>query len=269
MPAETGVAPATTPYQERTRLKAPTSSGLSFRIALVSAVVLSLSAILAHWYGSGATATITCNAPGAHIVLNGYPNFADAGGNVELKRLDYGSARLVIQHPDYEPLDTNVHLSWLGTNRFRYDLKPIPATVRIDTLPGATVYLNGREAGRANGQGRYLSGELSPGEYDIEVKLAGYSPYVEHRRLRAGSTQVWTNLNPTAERLRQVEAEQQKASENAAQVQRLFSAAQQRFASRQYNAALESVNQALRLDPANAGALQLRDQIVQTMSILK
>jgi uncharacterized protein HemY len=108
-----------------------------------------------------------------------------------------------------------------------------------------------------------------PGDYDIQVTLAGYSPFHIRRHLSPKLEQMYAGLNISQERVQQMQDEQRRGQENAVKVQQLLRTAQQQFNSRQYQAALAAVDEALKLEPGNVAAQQLKTRVVQTINILK
>jgi len=110
---------------------------------------------------------------------------------------------------------------------------------------------------------------VMPGDYEIQVTMAGYTPFHQTRHLSPRFEQVYAGLNISQQRIQQIQDEQRRAQENALKVQQLLRTAQQQFNSRQYQAALASVEEALKLEPENVGAQQLKTRVVQTINILK
>jgi len=76
-------------------------------------------------------------------------------------------------------------------------------------------------------------------------------------------------LNISPARLQQMEAERQRAEQGIARFEGLLRTAQNQFAARQYKPALASVEEALKIQPGEARATRLRNQIQQTLSILR
>jgi Tfp pilus assembly protein PilF len=62
-----------------------------------------------------------------------------------------------------------------------------------------------------------------------------------------------------------VAEQQRQAQANTERYNRLLTMARQQFHSRQYRTALSSIDEALKIDPGDATAQQLRKQIVQTI----
>jgi hypothetical protein len=231
-----------------------------------------IGALASRSYSKGGMAYLATNAPGANIQVDG--GFARAGatnasGSAEFGRLPYGARSLQIIHRDYEPLSTTIGMGWFSGNRFSFQLKPIPLTLTVNTAPGAEVLLNGQSVGTANNQGAFVKAGVMPGDYDIQVTLAGYSPFHIRRHLSPKFEQMYAGLSVSQERVRQMQDEQRRTQENAAKVQQLLRTAQQQFNSRQYQAALAAVDEALKLEPGNAVAQQLKTRVVQTINILK
>jgi hypothetical protein len=236
------------------------------------AICLALSIIGALWaraYSKGGAAYISSNAPGAFIRIDGSGGQTNASGSGEVTGLPFGLRSLQMQHPDFQPLSTSISMGWLSSNRFSFHLTPIPLTLRINTMPGADVLLNGQSVGAANNQGVFIKSGVMPGDYRIQVTLAGYTPFNLTQHLSPPFAQFYAGLNISQERIRQMQDEQRRAQENAGRVQQLLRTAQQQFNSRQYQAALASVDEALKLEPGNVAAQQLKTRVVQTINILK
>ncbi len=238
-------------------------------MVLVCLALSIIGALASRSYSKGATAYITSNAPGANVRIDGNFDRTNPSGSAEFPGLPYGLRSLQIGHPDYEPLSTSINMGWLSGNRFSFRLVPIPLTLTVNTAPGAEVLLNGQSVGTANNQGVFVKAGVMPGDYDIQVTLAGYSPFHIRRHLSPRFEQMYAGLNVSQERLLQMQEEQRRAQENAVKVQQLLGSARQQFNSRQYKAALGTVDEALKIEPGNAWAQQLKNQIVQTMNVLR
>ncbi len=253
----------------RTRLQPIGGSGKSFYLMLICLALSIIGALTSRFYSKGGTAYIACNAPRANIRIDNNVGETGVSGSAEFAGLPFGLRSLQIGHRDYEPLSTSISMGWLSGNRFSFQLTPIPLTLTVRTVPGAEVLLNGQSAGTANDQGVFVKAGVMPGDYDIQVTLAGYRPFHLRRHLSPKFEQMYAGLNISQERMQQMQEERQYAQQNAARIQQLLGSARQQFNSRQYKAALATVDEALRIEPANAGAQQLKNQIVQTMNILK
>jgi hypothetical protein len=244
-------------------------SGKSVYVVLICLTLSIIGAVASRSYSKGTTAYISSNAPGASVRVDGGFGRANSSGAAEFIGLPFGTRSLAIEHGDYAPLSTSMSLGWLSGNRFSFHLTPIPLTLTVNTMPGAEVVLNGQSVGTANNQGAFVKTGVMPGDYDIQVTLAGYSPFQVRRHLSPKFEQMYAGLNISQEHLHQMQEEQRRAQENAGKVQHLLGSARQQFNSRQYQAALGTVDEALRIEPGNTGAQQLKNQIVQTMSILR
>ncbi len=253
----------------RTRLQPIGGAGKSVYVVAVCLTLSIVGALTSRAYSKGGTAFIASNAPAANIQVDVSFRIASAAGSVEFPGLPFGTRSLQIRDRDHEALSTIIPLGWLSSNHFSFQLTPIPLTLMINTVPGAEVLLNGQSAGVSNNQGVFVKAGVMPGDYDIQVTLAGHSPFHQKRHLSPKLERVFAWLNVSQERMQQMQEEQRHNQENAIKVQQLLGSARQQFNSRQYKAALASVDQALRIDPANSGAQQLKNQIVQTMNILR
>jgi len=253
----------------RTRLKPIGGTGKSSYIAAALLAVSVIGALVSGAYSKGRTGTISVNVYQGTIQVDNSTGTLSSDGSVEFQHLPYGTRSVHIYDQDHQPLSTTVHIGLFSDNRFAFQLIPVPLTLRVNTLPGAQVLLNGHSAGTANNQGVFVKDGIMPGDYRIQVTLAGYTPFEEsgHWSPRAHYVNAW--LRVSQERVRQMDEEQRRAQENATKIQQLLGTARQAFNSRQYKSALASVDEALRLEPSNAAGQQLKAQIVQTMNILK
>lgn len=256
----------------RTRLEPIGGSGKSQRVMLLLLGLSLFGALVSRFYGGGASVHLTSNSPGAIVRLDGgrMSGTADASGNADLLQVPYGSRSVEIIHPDYERFETAVSVSLLSANRFPFQLKPIPLTLTVNTIPGAEVSLNGQSQGNANSQGVFSKDGVNSGIYDILVTLPGYSSFSRARyHLSPASNSLDASLTISPERQRQMQEELQRELQGAERSRQLVIAARQQFNARQYEAALQSVDEALKIQPGNVEAQQLRSQVVQTMNILK
>lgn len=256
-------------HSVRTRLTPIGGSGKSLYVMLVCLALSIAGALASRSYAKGGTAHITSNAPGVNIQIDGNFSTANASGSMEVAGMPFGSRNLQIGNRDYRPVSTAISMGWLSDNRFSFQLTPIPLTLTVNSMPGAEVLLNGKSIGTANSQGVFIKTDVMPGDYDIQVTMSGYNPFHQTGHLSPPFQQVYAGLNVSRERIQQIQEEQQQAQANALKVQQLLRNAQQQFNSRQYQAALAGVEEALKLQPANADAQQLKTRIVQTINILK
>ena len=258
------------PRIPRTRLQPIGGTGKSAYLMAICLVLSIIGALASRSYSKGGMAYLSSNAPGASIQFDvGFGGSTNASGYAEVGRLPYGTRSLQILHRDYQPISTSISMGWLSGNHFSFQLTPIPLTLRINTMPGAEVLLNGQSAGTANNQGIFVKPGVMPGDYRIQVTLPGYTPFNLTQHLSPPFAQFYAGLNVSQEKIRQMQEEQQRAQENAARFQQLLRTAQQQFGSRQYQAALTAVDEALKLEPGNVAAQQLKTRIVQTINILK
>lgn len=254
----------------RTRVQPLGGTGKSVYIMAGLTGLSIIGAIMAHSYGKGGEVQLATNAPNATVILDSRFFQTDRSGVAHLEqRFPYGRRTLQITHPEYEPLSTTLNTGWLSSNSFSFHLNPIPLTLQINTRPGATISLNNQTAGSADSEGVFQKQGILPGDYDIKVELSGYTPFHLTEHLSPKFARIYAGLRPTAERVRAEQEQQQELAANSAKAQELLAAARREFASRQYSSALASVNEALRLEPNNTQAQQLKNQIAQTMNILK
>ena len=75
--------------------------------------------------------------------------------------------------------------------RLEFRLKSLPrvATLRIRAVTsGATIYLDGREIGKVNAEGNFQTGGVTPGDHEIEFRMAGYLNKKHTQLFKAGET---------------------------------------------------------------------------------
>jgi PEGA domain len=258
----------------RTRLELAGGRGKSLSIMLVLLGLSLVCALAGRAYSKGGHVRITSNVRRAMIQIDGNQMVpADATGAAEFAGIPFGSRSVQIIPQgfpaEYQPLTTTIHEAWLSGNNFSFTLQPVPVDLRVQTVPGAQISLNGQSSGYANNQGIFQKQGLNPGEYDITVSAPGYNPFQARQRLRPPAHQVYAYLSMTAERQRQIQQEQRAAQEKAQRFELLLRNAHQQFVTRHYPGALATVDQALQLQPGDARAQQLKNQIVQTMRILR
>jgi len=224
------------------------------------AVALLLAINFGVWlFSRGATISVSSNVPDAIVELDGR---STRGGTVQFSGVPFGERRLALSHSDYEPAQQLVNVGWFTGHAIRVEMKPLMVRLTVRTEPGAELLLNGNLLGAADSRGHFEKPDVLPGEYRLSVRLPGYTEWSGTLRLRPTEQGVDAPLQITPERQRQIE-------EKRAEMDRLLRVAQSQYTIRQYAAALQTVESALRIDPRNGLAQQLKERIVQTMNILK
>ncbi len=110
-------------------------------------------------------------ATGAEVFVDG-----ESVGSSPLQRLELaaGEHTLTVRHPRYEELQTTVAIEGRSTSQ-SLSLELLPAWATVDfttTPPGATVTIDGAEAGQTP-----LSAEVLRGEHEVVIKLAAHKAW--------------------------------------------------------------------------------------------
>jgi YVTN family beta-propeller protein len=151
------------------------SSGrtLLVRFLLVIAVVgaIALTAFLAT---RPASATITSTPDDAMILFDGS---VVGTGTLDVEDLDPGEYSVQIERTGYEPVTATVELKRLRSNKFTYDLEPLPQDITITTHPeGAKVTIAPADGKALTGTGPF-SAEVPSGTMKLTIELAGYNTF--------------------------------------------------------------------------------------------
>jgi hypothetical protein len=227
---------------------------------LVAVAVLTLMIGVCSFYTRGVTVTVATNAP--HAIIN-IDHLGRIGPTASFDKIPYGKRYIQVSHPEYEPFALQLSLGWFSFNpHVRAELKPRPVELTIQTAPGAEVFLSGASIGRAGPNGVLKRSDVVPGDYKIDVKLGGYTEWSIREHLGPPKQTLLAYLQPSPERLREIEI-------NRAQVAHYIGEARRHFSARNYQAAVVALNQALELEPENGEAKYLRDQLDQIMKILE
>jgi hypothetical protein len=178
----------------RTRHQSIGANRKSVYVVLICVTLCIVGALASRSYARGSMAFVFSNAPDASIQLDQGFGVTNASGFASVGPLPYGAHSLRIVHRDYQPISTSISLGWLSGNRFSFQLIPIPLTLRINTMPGAQILLDDQSAGTANGQGVFIKPGVMPGYYRIQVRHAGYSPFILAQHLSPPVAQIDAGL---------------------------------------------------------------------------
>ncbi len=235
----------------------------SFRCMLAAVGTLLVMIFICRMYANGVSLTVETNVPGAQVALDDNSRWLESGSRVaSFEKIPFGRRQLVVSHPDYESSFQVVSVGWFSFSpRARADLKPRPVELTIRTTPNAEVFLNGVSAGRAGEDGVFFKPDVVPGEYQIGVRLSGYTQWNTQGRLRPPNRQFWASLQMSPEKLLEIQENRAKIVQHIGEARRLFGA-------RDYQGALAALGAALTIDPQNSEARSLREQVEQTMKIL-
>lgn len=282
MPQPSVAAPEETPRASRPRTSIPASSppvtrvqwetrGTTARetsvpsIKLPSAKVLaSVAAVVvvllsaAGWYMWGVELDLVTDPGGAGVMLDGKPvgRTIGEGGSLVLPHLAHGTHSLSLTRPGFDEWAQPVALGWF---QLSYPLKVVlpvptfPLTV-ITVPPGAKVQFDGQDAGTTGPDGTLVIPRASRGQHLVTVAAQGYPAW-------SNSVSIAAPLSIRADLAAAAAAAQQEVASHLGRAQMLYQ-------QRQYQAAIAECDTALRLDPSNQEAANLKSQVQQTMSIL-
>jgi hypothetical protein len=93
---------------------------------------------------------------------------------VETSGVSVGKHTVKVQHPDFKTVEEKVQVDYQQTALVKKVLSGLPATLLITSIPsGGDVKINGKKVGSTP-----LSGlQIEPGEYKIDISMAGYKTY--------------------------------------------------------------------------------------------
>lgn len=242
-------------------MQVPGLKGKSSHWMLVAVSLLSALALWSWLRSKGGELLVQTNVPSANVTIDGRGMPADSSGAARFQ-LPFGTRQLQLYHPDYFEVTQSVNLGWLSGSAVQVNMQPRPVRLTLRSQSGAEVLLDDKSLGRADANGYFERDGLTPGQHKVTVRLEGYFQRAEALRLRPPEQQLELYLTITPERQRQIEVARQEIYNRIRSARTLFS-------SREYQAAVQQVEGALKLDPENVEARQLRDRIVETMNILK
>ncbi len=126
---------------------------------------------------------------------------ANQTGRVVIDNLEPGNHSLLIHHPEYNDYRTPLDDIEAGS---RYPFPPLNtilskvAKLNIQSLPGATVLIDGDLRGKVNANGRvqidYPLTEAT--EHTIAIELPGYQPWSSKELLKPGPRELAVKLDP-------------------------------------------------------------------------
>lgn len=131
---------------------------------------------------SSATLMVESIPSGASITLNGASHGVTPA---TIDEVPEGTALLALRLDGHRPFSENLTLSAGQEAQITAELEPIPASLRIVTIPiGARVYVNNQFQGKSP----VSLHDLTPGEYRIRGELPGYEPTARTVRLDNGAS---------------------------------------------------------------------------------
>lgn len=131
---------------------------------------------------SSATLTIASTPPGASITLNGASHGTTPA---TINRIPEGTATLALNLDGHKPFSSTLRLSAGQRANINAELEPIPASMRIVSIPeGARIYVNNEYQGRSPVELQ----SIPPGEYRIRGEAPGFAPTARTINLAHGAT---------------------------------------------------------------------------------
>jgi hypothetical protein len=133
---------------------------------------------------NSASVTVTSDPAGARVVLN---NVQKGTTPVTIERAPVGENTIELQKEGFEAYKEQVKLQAGADNRVTAKLTPIPAELKVVSLPpDARIYFRNERAGLAPVTLR----DLEPGQYRVRAELEGYAPLSRTVSLNHGETKT-------------------------------------------------------------------------------
>lgn len=249
---------------------------VSTKTLTVAATATALLLCAVGWYMWGVELDLTTEPGGAEVVLDGKPlrTPSNQAGVLVLPHLTHGTHTLRLTHPGFGDWSQSVDLGYFEVSHPLRAALPVPSfPLTVLTNPaGAKVQLDSQDAGTTGAEGSLVIQNVARGQHRLTVSLGGYP---------SRSSTVWIE-EPLSIRLDLVdtavpsESGGQRGSEPAdtnpsrstAEVEQWLSRAENQFQQADYRSAVQSCDAALRIEPSNAKATQLKAKIEETMKIL-
>jgi hypothetical protein len=258
---------------------APRKKSRTSLLVLTGVLVVLLAAVVAGWYLWGVGLAISTSPGGAQVYLDDREvgRTAEGSGTLLLAHVRRGRHLLQVKregHEDWvEPLDLKL-TQFSGS--IQVALRPsLLSLTLVTTPPAANVLVNEKPVGVTDPtEGKLVIRERSGSQLSLRVQKEGYAEWAQNVTLDSSkSLRVELTGAPGAGQSSSAPAPGPGPSPSVSQQARgqaaqLVATAQTQFAQRDYQNALESCNQALKLDPQNQAAAKLRAQIRQTMRVL-
>ena len=258
--SSTTTSPVSPPHALAGRISMPGGKGRSLFYTAGCSVCLVFLALHSYIASKGRTVEVRCNAPYAAVAVDG--NWVTLqNGSAQLNNVPLGKRQFTVNDADYFPLEQSLNVGWFWGSSITLTLTPRPVELTVRALPGSEVLVDGQPVGKVESDGQLRTNSVTPGMHHVAVRLAGYRDWEERFRARPPAIHFETWQPITEERRRQLEAQAQQLSQ-------LLSHANEQYRTRQYQAALQTVNQVLALDPQNGFAQQLKSRIEQTLKVL-
>lgn len=125
---------------------------------------------------------------------------ADQSGRTVIDNLEPGDHTLLVRHPEYNDYVTRLEKLEAGTsiNLPLSTLLTKVAKLTIQSLPNATVFIDGELQGRVNANGQVqIDYQLTQAtEHTIAIELPGYQPWSRKEMLTPGPRKLEIKLDP-------------------------------------------------------------------------
>ncbi len=228
-------------------------------------VGLFLLAVALSRYGAGVTVHLTTLPAQANVWLDDQYVGATSkdAGLILLPHITREKHTLQFQYPGYEPLKEPIYLGKFESSRDVYvKLAVLNYPVTVVTTPGDShVTVDGKDVGTSNDAGYLVVPSVDRGEHDISVSHDGY-------RMATDKTDVFERRTIHIELVSEADAARQEAQAQQQEVASGLEQAQALFRQGQYQQATDACDAVLKLDPSNAAAIALKNQIAQTRKVL-
>ena len=145
---------------------------------------------------------------GASVVRQG----VSANGRLDIAELPPGKYMLQASAPSSEPLDSQIVLikkDKTATVTLQIKHVPVLLSVKVHTLPGANIFLDGKASGTTDTDGTLLLSSVSSGQHHLEAQRNGVTseqdinlstgqttPYIANLKLDRGKSPVILDLDP-------------------------------------------------------------------------
>ena len=230
-------------------------------------IALILLALVLHWYGKGVAVTVATAPPGAAIFMD--DRFVGSStkdqGPIILEHTTREGHTFSAQLNGYEPIKQTVRVGGLESNHsVTLQLTPLKYALTVYTGPtAAQVTLDGKDTGISDSStGKLVIPNVEHGSHQIVVSKGGFRTDTRSIEIYSGARTIRIDL------VNEAQAAQQESQARQQEVTIHIDRARLLFRQGQYQQALDECDNALKVDPSNAAANSLRNQIQQTRKIL-
>ena len=226
--------------------------------AYVGLVVL---AAILRWYGDGVDVHISTLPVRSNVWLDN--QYLGATDSVVLLHTTREPHTLRAQLQGYEPFEQLVYVGGLeSTQSIAVQLTILHYPVTVTTTPGnSRVAVDGKDAGISNDTGLLAIPKVDVGQHQFSVYHDGFRTVTE-------SITVFGPHGLHISLVSEAEAARQEAEARQREIVGHLERGRMLFRQGQYPEALAECDAVLKLDPSNAAALALKNQIEQTRKIL-